>query len=115
MADKNKEGIPKKKSLAKMPHLVAPVNALDEKTTRTLYANQETILGYLMEFTKQVVTLKRNMRKIIIEEVEKEIGDKIKMIDALYKRTIVIQNIWFKKGLITREEISKEYEEVKKK
>jgi len=36
------------------------------------------------------------------------------MIEALYKRTITIQNIWFDKGLIKREEISKKYEEIKK-
>ena len=73
------------------------------------------VIEHLAETQKQVISIKRDMRKEIIEEVEKEIGDKIKMIDALYHRTIVIQNIWFKKGLITREEISKEYEELKKK
>lgn len=109
-----KQKIVTNKSMAKMPQLVAPINALDEKTTKTLYENQEVILEHLIELNKQVVSTKRNMRKIIIEEVEKEIGDKIKMIEAIYKRTIVIQNIWFKKGLITREEIAEEYEEIKK-
>jgi len=99
----------------KKPHLVAPVNALDEKTAKTLYGNQKVILDSVVAFQREVLSIKRDMREIIIEEVKKEIGDKIDMIEAIYKRTINIQNIWFKKGVITREEISKEYEELKKK
>jgi len=115
MVNKCKEKIPGNKSSAKMPHLVAPIHAFDEKNTRILYENQKIILEHVTEFTRLALSIKRDIRKIIIEEVTKEIGDKINMIEAIYKRTIVIQNIWFDKGIITREEIAKKYEELKNK
>lgn len=100
---------------AKKPQLIAPVNALDEKTAKKLFENQKIVVEHLVDFNKRVNSIKKDMRKLIIEEVEKEIGDKIDMIEAIYKRTIVIQNIWFDKGFVTREEIAEKYEEIKKK
>ena len=73
------------------------------------------VIEHMAETQKQVLSIKKDMRKQIEEEVRKEIGDKIDMIEAIYKRTITMQNIWFDKGLITREEISRKYEEIKKK
>lgn len=107
--------VQKGENSAKMPQLVAPVNALDEKTANTLFRNQEVILEHLIGFSTLVLSIKKDIRKIIEEEVTKHYGDKIKMVEAIYKRTIVIQNVWFDKKLITRKEIGDKYEEIKKK
>ena len=109
-----KERIPKNKSLAKMPQLVVPIHAFDEKNTKILHDNQRVILEHLIEFSKLALSIKKDMRKIIDEEITKQFDDKELMLMALYKRNIVIQNRFIKKGLITREEIGDEYEELKK-
>ena len=109
-----KERIPKNKSLAKMPQLVAPINALDEETAKRLFKNQEIVVEYLIEFNKQVISIKKDMREIIAEEVTKQFDDKEIMLEELYKQTLLIQKVLMDKGLITREEINKKYEQLKK-
>jgi len=81
----------------------------------TKKAWRKMIFDHQLTIMKRVRKNRREMKEGIIREVEKEIGDKIDMIEAIYKRTIIIQNIWFDKGLITRKEISEKYEELKKK
>ena len=118
MADKSnvKMKIPvneKKESLAKMPQLVAPVNTLDEETAKRLFENQKIVVEHLIEFSKLALSIKKDMRKQIIEEVQKEIGDKIHMIDSALKDVMVQRKVFEDKGYITKEEINKKYEELK--
>lgn len=92
----------------KVNYAGVPITKVSQKKSwrKVLLENQEDFLGRLNKHD-------REMKKEIDKEVARQFGDKIDMIEAIYKRTIVIQNIWFDKGLITREEIGKKYEELK--
>ena len=67
------------------------------------------------EWAESSIGIRRDMRKLVIEEVAKEIGDKIKMIDGALTQTILMLRVFLDKGLITREEIDKKHKELKKK
>lgn len=108
-----KNGIPKKEDSAKMPHLIAPVNALDEETAKRLFENQKVVVGHLIEFSNKILSIKKDMRKIITEEVMKEIGDKIHMINSALTDVMVQRKIFEDKGYITKEDVKKKYEELK--
>lgn len=106
--------VQKGKNSAKMPQLVAPVNALDEKTAKTLFENQKVVVEHLIEFSRQVLSIKKDMRKIIMEEVTKQFDDRKIMLEGLYREVLLQKKVLMDKGLITREEINKKYEELKK-
>lgn len=76
---------------------------------------KEAVLDHLKDTQKNVLSIKKDMRKLIIEEVRKEIGDKIDMMEGILTEIIVQKKILQEKGLITREEINKKYKELKKK
>jgi len=99
----------------KKPQLIAPINALDERTAEILYENQKVLLDNLIGFSELVISIKRDMREQVIEEVEKEIGDKIKMIDGALTQTILMLRVFMDKGLITKDEIEKKHKELKSK
>ena len=71
------------------------------------------LLGHQEEFMKRLNKHDREVKKQIIEEVHKEIGDKIHMIESALKDVMVQRKIFVDKGFITREEINKKYEELK--
>jgi len=113
MADKYKEKVPSKKSSAKMPQLVAPIHAFDEKNTKILYDNQRVILEHLTEFSKLALSIKKDMRKIIEEEVTKQFDEREIMLEGLYRKTLIYGKILMDRGEITQEDINKKYEELK--
>jgi hypothetical protein len=99
----------------KKPQLIAPVNALDQETADTLHGNQKVLLDNIVGFTELTLSVKRDMKKVIEEEVRKVVGDKIDMMEGILTEIIIQKKILQDKGLITREEINKKYEELKKK
>lgn len=76
---------------------------------------KRVVIDNLAETQKRVMSIKKDMRKIIEEEVRKEIGDKIDMINGALTDVIIQKKIFIEKGFITREEIDKKYEELKRK
>ena len=76
---------------------------------------QETVLGHLKKERELVISIKRDMRKIIVEEVTKQFDERKIMLEGLYKEVLLQKKILFDKGLITREELTDKYEELKKK
>jgi len=52
---------------------------------------------------------------LVLEEVTKQLGDKIDILEGLYKEIIIQKKILQEKGYIDQEEINKKYEELKKK
>ena len=113
MADKYKEKVPSKKSSAKMPQLVAPIHAFDERNTKILYDNQRVILEHLMEFSKLALSIKKDMKEIIAEEVARQFDDKKIMLEGLYRKTIICGKLLVDAGHFTQEDINKKYEELK--
>ena len=67
------------------------------------------------KWAKSTMGLKRDMRKLVLEEVTKQLGDKIDILEGLYKEIIIQKKILQEKGYIDQEEINKKYEELKKK
>ena len=94
----------------KKPRKVTPVDR--NKHPKSF---KEAVLDHLEDTQKRVISIKKDMRKLIVEEVRKEIGDKIDMINGALNEVIIQKKILQEKGLITREEINKKYEELKKK
>ena len=115
MRGSNKLFIPQSKKSFKKPQLIAPVNALDEKTAKTFYENQKVLLEHFIELKKHVFSIKRDMRKIIEEEVTKQFDNKKIMLEGLYKEILIEKRLLQKKGQIKQEDINKMYEELKKK
>ena len=118
MGNKNnivKKTIPTNKHKAKRPQLVAPVNALDQKTTDTLYENQKIVVDHLTEFIGLALSIKKDMRKIIEEEVTKQFDAKKIMLEGLYKEVLLQKACLFDKKLISREDLTEKYEELRSK
>ena len=111
----NKEGIPKKKSMAEKPQLVAPVNCIDQETADTLYNNQKVVVEHLKEVAEKVFSIKKDMRKIIMEEVTKQFEANKIMLEGLYKEVLLQKACLFDKKLISREDLTEKYDELKKK
>ena len=108
-----KKTIPTNKHKAEMPQLVAPVNALDEKTAKTLYENQKIVVEHLKEWSKQVISIKKDMREIIKEEVTKQFEENKIMLEGLYKKTLICAKLLMDKGHFTQEDINEKYEKLK--
>lgn len=78
-----------------------------KKGWRTVLLNNQE------QFMERLNKHEKEMQKQIREEVEKELGDKIHMIESTLKDVMVQRKIFIDKGYITREEIDKKYEELK--
>ena len=127
MVEKNnivKKTIPTKKSLVKMPHLIIPVNTLDERATKiffenqkkiakTFSENQKIIFEYLIGFNRRMISIRKDMRKIIEEEVTKQFDAKKIMLEGLYKDVLLQKACLFDKKLISREDLTAKYKELK--
>lgn len=99
----------------KKPQLIAPVNALDEKTAKTLYENQKIVIEYLMEFNKQVLSIKRDMNKEIEKRIQERLGDYVYRIESALDGVIALKEIFIEEGLITREEYNEQKAKMRKK
>lgn len=98
----------------KKPQLVAPVNALDEATAKTLYNNQKVVVEHLMEFSKKVISIKRDMRAQIEKEVNERLGDYVHEMKSALDGVIALRAIFIEKGFISQDEYNKEKEEMRK-
>lgn len=76
---------------------------------------QETVLGHLGHMGKKVGSIKRDMRKIIEEEIAKQFDAKKIMLEGLYKEILIQKRLLQKEGKITQKDINEMYEELKKK
>ena len=76
---------------------------------------QETVLDHLKKERELVNSIKKDMRKIIVEEVTKQFDERKIMLEELYKHTNLLQKILMDKEKITREDLNKKYKELKKK
>lgn len=74
---------------------------------KRLFDHQVTIM-------KRIHTNKRNMKKEVVKEVEKQFGDKIHMINSALDGVIALRKIFIDKGFITQEEYNKEKAEMRK-
>ena len=101
--------------MAEKPQLVAPVNCIDQKTADILYANQKVVVEHLIEFSNLVLSIKKDMRKIIEKEVTKQFDARKIMLEGLYKKTIICGKLLMDAGHFSQEDINKKYEELKKK
>ena len=108
-----KKTIPTNKHKAKMPQLVAPINALDQETADKLYENQKIVVEHLKKWSEQVISIKKNMREIIKEEVTRQFEDNKIMLEGLYKKTLICAKLLMDKGHFSQEDINKKYEELK--
>ena len=75
----------------------------------------EKFLKVQAEWAKSTTGLKRDMRKLILEEVTKQFDDRKIMLEGLYKEVLLQKACLFDKGLISREDLTAKYEELKKK
>jgi regulator of replication initiation timing len=88
------------------------------KTTATLITKKAIINHFMQEninLRKEISDLRKDMRKMIDDAVNKEIGEKIDMINAALNETILHKEILIEKGLFTRQEINDKYTELKEK
>ena len=79
----------------------------------TKKAWRKILLDHQIMIMKRIRKNRQEMRKEIKKEVEKQFGDKIEMIEGLYKDVIIQKKIFIEKGFIRQEDINKKYEELK--
>jgi len=79
----------------------------------TKKAWRKILFDHQLTIMKRIHKNRREMKKEITREVEKQFGDKIEMIEGLYKDVIIQKKIFIEKGFIRQEDINKKYEELK--
>lgn len=94
-------------------HLVPADAIMGEKSKKKekillkeILKNQEELASQISDLRAELIKLRMEMRQTIREEVIKEIGDKISMIDATLTETIIHKEILIDKGILTREEVN---------
>ena len=85
-------------------------NAGKRKLLETLLANQVALEKRFHELGQQINSLRGDIRG----EVEKQFGEKIEMIDASLKDSILIKEVFYEKGFLTRQEVTAKYGEMKR-
>ena len=75
---------------------------------------QENVLEHLGHMGKKVGSIKKDMRKIIEEEVAKQFDAKKIMLEGLYKEILIQKRLLQDEGKITQKDINKMYEKLKK-
>ena len=75
---------------------------------------KEVVLDHLEGTQKQVLSIKKDMRKIIEEEVAKQFDDKKIMLEGLYKEILIEKRLLQNQEKITQEDINEMYEKLKK-
>jgi len=76
---------------------------------------KRAVIKHMTETQKQVISIKREMNEEIEKRINERFGDHIKRLEGLYADVMLQKKILFEKGLITKEELTKKYEELKKK
>jgi hypothetical protein len=71
------------------------------------------LVQQMIELKETMTTIRREMRDLVTAEVQKNIGDKIAMIDGALTETILQKEVLIEKGLMTREEINVKYKELR--
>ena len=90
-------------------HRVPETRAASKKSR--FAALTEMVIG----LQKQVLELRQEIRPMIEREVERNLGDKIAMIDGALTESILQKEVLIEKGLMTREDINGKYAELKAK
>ena len=93
----------------KKPKMKIPV-----EKSRKEKSFQENVMEHLKVTGKKVSSIKRDMRKIIEEEVAKQFDDKKIMLEGLYKEILIQKRLLQEEGKITQKDINKMYEKLKK-
>jgi len=73
---------------------------------KAILTNQQIFMENLGALQNQVNKLRSEIHELIRDEVVKEIGDKINLIDAALTETIIHKEVLIEKGLLTREEVN---------
>ena len=102
------------KNSAKMPQLVAPVNALDEETAKVLFENQKVVVEHLIEFSKQVISIKKDMKKEAGELIDAEIKSRFTLMEFCLREIRLFCEILVEKKIATQDEISKKRDKIRK-
>ena len=76
---------------------------------------KRAVLENLAETQKQVISIKRDMNEEIERQLNARLGDHIKQVEGALTEVILQKKILFDKGLITREELTEKYEELRRK
>ena len=76
---------------------------------------KKAVVEHLEETQELVLSIKKDMNKEIEKQLNRRLGDHIKQVEGALTEVILQKKILFDKGLITREELTKKYEELKKK
>lgn len=83
-----------------------------KKLYRTILNNQKDLFKQLFELRKDISKVRKELKEEAVKCVEKELGDKIHMIDSTLKDVMVQRKIFIDKGYITREEVNEKYKEL---
>ena len=67
------------------------------------------------ELRKELLGLRAEMRAMVDEAVQKNIGDKIAMIDGALTESILQKEVLIDKGVMTRDEINEKYRDLQAK
>lgn len=98
----------------KIATLVRPTNGDGKKDIlNVLLRNQQTLLERCVDLSREVIGLRNEMREFIEQSVGKSFGDKIDMIDASLRESILHKELFIEKGFITRDEINQKWEELR--
>lgn len=76
---------------------------------------KKVVLDHVANTQEQVLSIKKNIRKEVEEAVEKEIGDKIHMINSALDGVIALKEMFIEKGFISREEFNQQMAKMRKK
>jgi len=76
---------------------------------------KKALLDGFADTQKEVISIKRDMNEEIEKRINERLGDHIKRLEGLYADVMLQKKIFFDKGLISREELSQKYKELKKK
>ena len=77
-------------------------------------AFKRVIIDHMEETHKRVISIKKDMRKIIEEEVAKQFDAKKIMLEGLYKEILIEKRLLQDQEKITQKDINEMYEKLKK-
>jgi fumarylacetoacetate (FAA) hydrolase family protein len=88
---------------------------LPQKSGGKLKALVEQVNELQEQLLKLQIDMNKEINKRVEEEVAKSFGDKIDMIDASLRESILQKEVLIDKGLMTREEINAKYADMREK
>jgi len=82
---------------------------------KVLYGMVTSLINQIKGFQTEFIKIKRDMNEEIEKQLNARLGDHIKQVEGALTEVILQKKILFDKGLITREELTGKYEELRRK